>query len=163
MTKKDRPFIITCFTIVVVSLLVSRFLFQICFVSGDSMYPTLKDGEITGINKIEQEINRFDIVVIKNDDLTDTKNKNINIVKRVIGLPGEIVHITNEGKIFINGQLLDENYGYETIKNPGLAGNGITLADDEYFVLGDNRNASTDSRDSRVGPIKKNDIVGVKI
>jgi len=73
-------------------------------------------------------------------------------------LPGETVYIDGSGNIYINGEILEENYGTETILNAGNASTEIILKNDEYFVLGDNRNNSTDSR--MIGCIKRDDIVG---
>ena len=81
-------------------------------------------------------------------------------VKRVIGLPGETVQIDLEGNIYINGEILEEDYGKEKINFPGLAVEPITLGDDEYFVMGDNRNNSSDSRDPSVGNIRRSNIIG---
>jgi signal peptidase I len=81
-------------------------------------------------------------------------------IKRIIGLPGETVQIDYDGNIYIDGEILKESYGKEVIQNPGRASEPITLGDDEYFVMGDNRNNSSDSRDPSVGNIKREDIIG---
>ena len=73
---------------------------------------------------------------------------------------GETVMIDALGNIYINGELLSESYGKEAIKDPGMAANSIYLGSDEYFVLGDNRNNSSDSRDPSVGLIKRDQIIG---
>ena len=83
-------------------------------------------------------------------------------VKRVIGLPGETVQIIGE-EIYINGELLKEDYGKEPITNPGRAAEPITLGEDEYFVLGDNREVSLDSRYTQVGNVKRENIGGKAI
>ena len=102
-----------------------------------------------------KQLDRYQIVVFKYAYDTDT-----DYIKRVIGLPGETVQIDDDGNIYIDGELLEEHYGKEVIEDPGMAADEITLGDDEYFVLGDNRNNSSDSRDADVGPVSKSQIKG---
>ncbi|SFB68627.1 signal peptidase I [Butyrivibrio sp. YAB3001] len=134
------------------------FVMQRTEVSGSSMYPTLHDNDSLLIEKVSyrfSDVNRFDIVVFPY-----RYGNNEFFIKRVIGLPGETVRIDYDGNIYINDVLLEENYGAEKIEDPGIAVDGITLADDEVFVMGDNRNHSMDSRDPSVGNIKKSNILG---
>ncbi|MDD6616330.1 MAG: signal peptidase I [Lachnospiraceae bacterium] len=126
-------------------------------ISGESMYPTLSDGDDLVVDKVSYQFTdpgRFDIIVFPFQYQKDTF-----YIKRIIGLPGETVQIS-DGKIYINGRLLEEDYGYEEIKNPGLASSPVTLGQDEYFVLGDNRNNSTDSREPSVGNVSRDRIIG---
>ena len=121
------------------------------------MTPTLMDGDNLIVDKITyrfMEPSRYDIVVFPFQYQEDTF-----YIKRIIGLPGETVQIY-EGAVYINGKLLKDSYGFEQIRNPGLASEAVTLGEDEYFVLGDNRNNSADSREPSVGNIKKSDITG---
>ena len=127
-------------------------------VDGPSMNDTLQDQDRVLINKFTcrvKTLDRFDVVVFKYAYDTDT-----DYIKRVIGLPGETVRIDRDGNIYINEELLEENYGKEVMLEPGIAEDGITLGEDEYFVLGDNRNNSSDSRDPDVGAVSKNQIKG---
>ena len=127
-------------------------------VSGSSMETTLSENDNLIVDKLTYRFNdpeRFDIIVFPVAYGTETY-----YIKRIIGLPGETVRIDSEGNIYINDELLEESYGRERIANPGKAENGITLGEDEYFVLGDNRNDSVDSRMETVGNIKKENIVG---
>lgn len=127
-------------------------------VSGSSMEPTLLDHDQLILDKISyrfEEPERFDIIVFPFQYAEKTY-----YVKRIIGMPGETVQIDETGNIFINGEILTENYGKETILHPGVAAEPVTLEDDEYFVLGDNRNNSSDSRDPSVGNIERDDIMG---
>ena len=127
-------------------------------VSGSSMETTLSDGDNLLVDKITyrfSEPKRFDIIVSPFQYDTDTY-----YIKRIIGMPGETVQIDYDGNIYINGSLLKESYGREVIQNPGRAAEPITLGKDEYFVMGDNRNNSSDSRDPVVGNIHRSEIIG---
>ena len=134
--------------------LISSYVIQITEVHGESMEATLSEGNRLFIEKLSyrlDELKRFDVIVF-------TKDKEVNLIKRVIGLPGEKVEIV-EGTIFINGEKLQENYGLDPI-NPYEDALEIQLGEEEYFVLGDNRLVSVDSRYPSVGAVKKNEIVG---
>ncbi len=127
-------------------------------VSGSSMETTLSDKDNLIVDKITYRFTdpkRFDIIVFPFQYMEDTY-----YIKRIIGLPGETVRIDGEGTIYINGEVLEESYGRETMESPGRAYEEIKLAPDEYFVLGDNRNNSSDSRDPSVGNIRRRDIIG---
>ena len=139
-----------------VTFLIIHFVGQRTVVSGSSMEPTLYDGDNLIVDKISYRFNepeRFDIIVFPYEDGT-------YYIKRIIGMPGETVRIDEEGSIFINGERLSESYGKEVIDNPGCAGHEIILGEDEYFVLGDNRNNSMDSRDERVGLLHREELIG---
>ena len=145
-------------SVLVLVYLLITFVGQRTVVQGDSMEPALSNGDSLLVDKITyrfHQIQRFDIVVFP-----DAYEPDSYYIKRVIGLPGETVFINDEGSIFINGELLEESYGKDVITNPGLAANSVYLASDEYFVLGDNRNNSADSRDPTIGCVKKANIVG---
>ncbi len=127
-------------------------------VDGSSMEPTLSDGDNLIVEKLSYHFSdpeRFDIIIFP-----DAQDSSIYYIKRVIGLPGETVWIDESGNIYIDGEILDEDYGLETITNAGNAATPITLGEDEYFVLGDNRNNSLDSRYDQVGLVKRSSIVG---
>ncbi len=127
-------------------------------VSGSSMETTLSDGDHLIVDKISyrfEDPERFDIIVFPYQYDTDTY-----YIKRIIGMPGETVQIDDSGNIYVDGELLEEAYGREVIQNSGRANDPILLGDDEYFVMGDNRNNSSDSRDPSVGNIHRKDIIG---
>lgn len=127
-------------------------------VQGDSMRPTLHDGDNLIVDKLSyrfQDPQRFDIIVFPYEH-----KKKTYYIKRIIGMPGERVRIDQDGIIYINGEVLEEDYGAEVMRNPGRAVTEITLGEDEYFVLGDNRNNSSDSRDPSVGNIHRDRIIG---
>ncbi|MDE6220694.1 MAG: signal peptidase I, partial [Lachnospiraceae bacterium] len=127
-------------------------------VSGSSMETTLSDGDHLIVDKISYRFHdpeRYDIIVFPFQYDTDTY-----YIKRIIGMPGETVQIDESGNIYIDGEILEESYGREIIQNPGRAADPILLGEDEYFVMGDNRNNSSDSRDPSVGNIHRNDIIG---
>lgn len=128
-------------------------------VSGSAMYPSLADGDRILVDKITYKIknpDRFDVVIFPFRYQEDTE-----YIRRVIALPGETVQIL-DGEIYINGILLkeDASLGLEKIEQAGIASAPITLGADEYFVLGDNRNDCTDSREPSVGNIRRDEITG---
>lgn len=127
-------------------------------VSGEYMSPTLKDGDEILINKMSyyfHRIHRNDVVVVQESG----SEHNYFTLERVIGLPGETVQI-KDGEIYIDGEKLNEELDFPSIENGGLALEEITLEEDEYFMLGDNRNECEDSRNANIGNIARKDIVG---
>lgn len=139
--------------------IIPNYVIQRTIVDGSSMENSLHNGEHLIVEKISYRFNqldRFDIIVFYP---YGRKNKDDYYVKRIIGLPGETVQIIGED-IYINNILLEEDYGKNPIEDPGRAAQPIKLGSDEYFVLGDNRNISRDSRDSDVGNVLKENIGG---
>lgn len=127
---------------------------------GASMETTLNDGDNLIVDKITyrfRDPQRFDIIVFP-----FRYEENTYYIKRIIGLPGETVQIDLDGTIYIDGEVLEETYGREVIKpeNVGIAIEPVALEEDEYFVMGDNRNNSSDSRTEVVGNIHRDDIIG---
>ncbi|MDD7050568.1 MAG: signal peptidase I [Lachnospiraceae bacterium] len=144
--------------VLIVTYLVVQYVGQRTEVIGSSMETTLSNGDNLLVDKISyrlQEPRRFDIIVFPYQHDKDTY-----YIKRIIGMPNETVYIDTQGTIYIDGEVLNESYGTEVIESPGLAGEEIHLGEDEYFVMGDNRNNSTDSRDPSVGNIHREDILG---
>lgn len=144
--KKILKDLVPYVIIIIAVILVRTFIATPVRVNGSSMYPTLKGKEIMLLNKLGK-IDRFDIVVLKIAEEED------NLIKRVIALPGESIEIM-DNKIYINGKELEDKYGMGNTYSIDK----ITLKDDEYFILGDNRVISMDSRE--FGPVKKEDIKG---
>lgn len=146
--------------VLLLTYLVIMYVGQRTEVSGSSMEPTLTDGDNLIVDKISYRFNepkRFDIIVFPFQ-----YQENTYYIKRIIGLPGETVQIDEDGVIYINGEVLYESYDREIIDSDkiGIAEEPIILGPDEYFVLGDNRNHSSDSRIPEVGNIKKDQIIG---
>ena len=140
--------------------LVITFVGQRTEVEGASMENTLHNGDNLIVDKLSYRFHdpeRFDIIVFPFQFEVKTY-----YIKRIIGLPGETVQIMDDGSIYINGEKLEENYGMEVIKPEtiGRAAEPIELGDDEYFVMGDNRNNSSDSRTDMVGNITRENIIG---
>lgn len=140
--------------IVIVVIIIRSFIVTPVKVIGRSMNPTLKNNDIMLLYKINYRLNdikRFDIVVIKR--LGDSP-----IIKRVIGLPNEYVEFKNN-KLYIDNKLVKENFNKEDISDFSLTEIGYsTIPKDMYFVVGDNRDESSDSR--YIGLIPKNNIMG---
>ena len=140
--------------------LVITFVGQRTEVEGASMENTLHNGDNLIVDKLSYRFHdpeRFDIIVFPFQFQDNTY-----YIKRIIGLPGETVQIMDDGSIYINGEKLEENYGMEVIKPEtiGRTAEPIELGDDEYFVMGDNRNNSSDSRTDMVGNIKRENLIG---
>ncbi|MEG0315225.1 MAG: signal peptidase I [Erysipelotrichaceae bacterium] len=149
---------VVCFIFV---FLLTSFIAKPIRVTGESMVPTLLDGEMgfTNVFKVKtQEIKRSDVVIVR------AKNINELWVKRVIGLPGEVIEAKND-KVYIDGKLLEEDYldtdyanNFRKYENFTRDFAPIKLSDDEYFLMGDNRVVSYDSR--VVGAFHEKDIIG---
>lgn len=125
-------------------------------VNGQSMENTLHTGESLLVEKVSYHFKnpkRYDIVVF----YPEGREVNKYYVKRVYGLPGETIQI-KDNQIYINGSVVEDKYAKNKIDDAGIAEEPVTLAEDEYFVLGDNREVSLDSRD--LGPIEKENIAG---
>lgn len=143
---------------------VPRFLMERVIVDGPSMETTLQDGDNILVEKVSRyfgALDRYDVVVFYPDEATKESNGRY-YVKRIIGLPGETVRIEGD-MIFINDEPLTEKYGSSQMGAPGIAKNGVTLGEDEYFVLGDNRSISKDSRSETVGVVPLSRIGGKMI
>lgn len=143
--------------VVALTFLFVQFVGQRTHVNGDSMNATLEDGDNLIVDKLSYRFTdpkRFDIVVFPYQYQEKTY-----YIKRIIGMPGETVQVI-DGVVYIDGEMLDETYGKEIMQYAGVASDPVTLGKDEYFVLGDNRNNSSDSRDPSVGNIKEDQIIG---
>ena len=122
---------------------------------GQSMTPELRGGDVVLMDRLTyvfEEPLRFDVVVFEREDHKDN-------VKRIIGLPGETVQIQS-GYIYIDGQYLEADRELNQVSLAGMAQSPITLAEDEYFLLGDNRDGSEDSRFANIGNVKREQIRG---
>ena len=162
-TDKERElreaigWIVYILIVVCATYLIVTYVGQRTKVSGDSMQATLQDGDNLIVDKISyrfRDPKRFEIIVFPYRYAEDTY-----YIKRIIGLPGETVQII-DGYVYIDGEKLDEHYGLEVMNNAGNAASPITLGEDEYFVLGDNRNRSADSRESNVGVLHRKELIG---
>ena len=123
-----------------------------------SMDPTLNAGDVLLVDRMAYRFSmpkRGDIIVYKTGD----DKKASTHIKRIIGLPGETVQIV-DGYIYINGKQLDEHYGNEIIEEAGMAAEPVTLGEDEYFVMGDNRNNSNDAREWETHYVSRDEVLG---
>lgn len=146
---------ITIFLAVILVYVITNYVVSKCEVHSVSMENTLFEGDTILVDKIGYnigEIERGDVICFKSYTAGE------NLIKRVVGLPGEMILI-KYGSVYINGQKYeDDDYG--PTEFPGIAQEAFSLADDEYFVLGDNRDKSVDSRYAEIGNVKKKDVIG---
>lgn len=164
--------IVDIIMVVCLSFVLATYMLGKTTVVGHSMEPTLENADSLLIDKVSycfKEPERYDVVVF----VPNIANVSKYYVKRIVGLPGETVQII-DGLVYINGELLEDDVIYsfdlkdedgnemepEKIYNAGLASEPVTLGYDEYFVLGDNRNNSEDSRFANVGNVKYSSIIG---
>ncbi|MGM0364962.1 MAG: signal peptidase I [Actinomycetota bacterium] len=160
MTKKNLlkefvSYLVVIVAAVAFSLIIRIFIFEPYIVPTPSMEDVLLIEDKVIVNKLAYRfgsVEREDLVVFHSP--TESGKE---LVKRAIGLPGDEITLTNEGRIYVNGELLDE--GYVTANSEIIYENKtVVLSSDEYFVMGDNRNNSLDSR--YFGPIREKDIFG---
>ena len=144
--------------VIFLAFLIIQFCFQTVTVHGESMQPSYYEGNVLLVNKLSYRIGgpkRFDPVLLEIENGTAVHYT----VKRVIGLPGETVQIIG-GLVYIDGAPLEDESGLGQVSLAGRAGSPITLGEDEYFLLGDNRDSSEDSRFANVGNVKGDQIQG---
>ena len=163
MTVKERiikelkewvPYILIALAL---SFVITRYIGQRTRVEGSSMETTLHDKDQLIADKISYRFTdpeRFEVIVFPY-----AQDEDVHYIKRIIGLPGETIQI-KDGYIYINEKRLEEDYGSAKIITPGTAAMPIELGEDEYFVMGDNRNNSKDSRFESVGLIQRDKIIG---
>lgn len=145
--KELLPYVV----IVIVVVLIRTFIVTPVQVDGPSMKPTLQNKELLLLSKYKKNYQRFDIVVFK---FNDSK-----LVKRIIGLPGDTLEYKNS-QLYINGTLVEESFEHAITEDFKLSSIGYqTIPDNMYFVVGDNRINSLDSR--YIGLISKNQIEGI--
>ncbi len=155
--KKTAIWIIQIAAAVLLGFVCAYMFGQRVVVTESSMEPTIQPGDKIFIDVAAYKLSspkRGDIIVFENGSKDDS---GLNI-RRIIGLPGETIQIV-DGQILIDGTVYEEE-GFETITNPGTAGEPVVIGSNEYFVLGDNRNNSEDSRHLDIGLIKEENIVG---
>ena len=155
--KEVGSWILYILFIIGVTYLIITFVGQRTKVDGSSMETTLSDGDNLIVDKISYRFHdpeRYDIIVFPYRYAEKTY-----YIKRIIGMPGETVQL-QDGEIYINDQRMIESYGLETYLDAGIASEPLVLGPDEYFVLGDNRNDSRDSRSAGLGPVQREQIVG---
>lgn len=158
LTKEWPIFLLEVVVAIGIAFLLVTFGLEKISVMGNSMSPLLEENDTIIINKMSYLIfspKRNDVIVFKEEG----KEHNYYSIKRVIALPGEKVQI-KDGKVYIDGEEFKEKNVIDPMITGGLADEEITLEKGEYFVLGDNRNQSEDSRYSNVGMITKKEIVG---
>ncbi len=134
-----------------VAVLIATLVLPVLQISGTSMEPTLNNGEIVVLVKTSK---------LERGDLCGFSYSNKILIKRVIGLPGDAVSIDSEGTVFVNGEALDEPYVIEKSLGECDLEFPYIVPENEYFLLGDQRDSSIDSRSSVIGCIDKEQILG---
>lgn len=164
--KKGMPFLLQLILLLALVFLLRTFVMGTIYVKGSSMEPNFYHGDLLFINKLSTlagSPQRGDIVICRLHE----EGGEENIIKRVIGLPGDEVDIVWNGDsenveyfLYLNGELIEEPFLGEPMMNKGNIEYPFVVPENSYFVMGDNRNASTDSRKESIGAIPKEDLVG---
>ncbi len=146
-----RTAIYVLVVLVAVAVLLAAIFFPVLQISGDSMEPTLSDGDVVVLFKSEK---------FETGELIAFYYQNKLLIKRVIAGPGDVINIDNEGNVYVNDELLDEPYVTEKAQGEEENDYPYQVQEGQYFVLGDNRATSIDSRSSAIGCIKADQIEG---
>lgn len=158
--KKLKEFLSTSFyflVVIIVTFLIIKYVAQRTEVVGRSMEPTLENGDNLIVDKISYRLRdpeRLEIVVFPYRD-----REGVYYIKRIIGIPGDTIYI-EDGYVYVNDVKLEEDYIKNLTQDAGIAATPITLGEDEYFVMGDNRNNSTDSRSVDLGIVRREEFTG---
>ncbi|MEA4816172.1 MAG: signal peptidase I [Lachnospiraceae bacterium] len=160
--QEAKEWVLSIIIVVTAVLFVRTFLFVTTEVKGVSMEPTYEHNDIVAVNKAAYYFSnpkKDDIIICKYKDTTYDSH----IIKRVIGVPGDVIDFKfNDGvyDLYLNGEYLNEDYIMDTQNQKGYFDYPLTVPEGSYFVMGDNRNSSADSRDETIGTIAKSDIIG---
>lgn len=158
LLKEIGAWVMEIAIVLIVSFVFVYFIGHRTTVVGSSMNPSLENGEEILVNRFTYKVTQpkaNDVIVF----LPHGNEKSHYYIKRVIAVPGDTVQIKN-GAVYVNGGLFDEKAETAAIEDAGVATDEIMVGEDEYFVLGDNRNSSEDSRYANIGNVKKEHIVG---
>lgn len=158
MVLRILLFLVEIILVVLLAYVITHYGLERMTVTGEYMSPTLQDGDEILIDRMRYRvfsIKRNDIVVVQHNG----SEHNYYTVERVIGMPGEKIRI-EDGEVYINGKKIKERYDFPKMENGGLALEEITIEEDEYFMLCDNRNQCEDSRNANIGNVHKQNIIG---